>query len=80
MNEKKSRMHVVEGNKTEWDKKQYDRIAIVTKKTANTRKRINAAAKKANISAQQYLLNAIENRLTLDGYPAPAEKEETPQE
>jgi len=74
---KKTRMHVVEGNKKEWDKVQYDRIGIATKKENKTRERVNAAAAKKEISAQQYMNNAIEKQLTEDGFPAPAQENKT---
>ncbi|GEM_PF-6926061 len=74
--EKKTRMHVIEGNKKEWDKVQYDRIGIATKKENKTRDRVNAAAAKKEISAQQYMISAIEKQLTLDGYPAPASEDQ----
>lgn len=73
--EKKTRGRYTDFNKLEYDK-QYQKdnvykIGYNAQRSTKTKERIEAAASAAGIKPAQYIRNAVESKLTADGYPAP---------
>lgn len=78
--EKKARGKYTDFNKIEYDK-QYQKdnvykIGYNAQRSTKTKERIEAAASAAGIKPAQYIREAVETRLTLDGYPAPTQEDQ----
>ena len=76
--EKKARGKYTDFNKLEYDK-QYQKenvykIGYNAQRSTKTKERIEAAASAVGIKPSQYIRNAVESKLTADGYPAPSEE------
>lgn len=74
--ERKATRKATEKKNNEDKKMMYDRKSITAPKHTQFSNRLKAAASQKNISDNQYIIEAVEIRLTLDGYPAPVSEDQ----